>query len=242
MPGYSIVVLLHLVAGMLALVTFWYAAALRKGSPGHRLAGRAYLLAMTAIIVTGVPLAIQRALLGHPVSAMFLGYLLVIVGTTVWLAWRAIRDRHDARRYLGRAYRVLAIANSAAGLLVLVVGLRVGQPLLVGFAFIGLTAGVGMWRRRRIVPARPRWWMEEHYRAMTANGAATHVAFLAIGLPRLLPGLADTALFYAAWFAPVILAFAARVWLDRRYGAGGRPPVKSPALPVAQVAVAREHR
>lgn len=223
MPGYTLYVLLHVTAGTLALVTFWVAAVLRKGSPNHRLAGRAYLLAMAAVLVSGVPLVVQRVLLGHPVAAMFLGYLLVIVGTTVWLAWRAIRDRHDPARYLGRVHRALAVANPLAGLAVLGIGLRHGQPLLIGFAFIGLLTGIDMWRRRRLIPAQPRWWMEEHYRAMVGNGAATHVAFLAIGLPRLLPDLGGSALFYAAWFAPVVLAFVARAWLDRRYRVAARP-------------------
>lgn len=223
MAGYSFYVLLHVTAGTLALATFWLAAVLRKGSANHRLVGRVHLLAMATVILSGVPLAIQRVLTGHPVTALFLGYLLLLVSTTVWLAWRAIRDRDDPRRYLGRTYHVLAVANPISGLAVLGTGLHAGQPLLIGFAFVGLVTGFDMWRRRRTIPTRPRWWMEEHYGAMVGNGAATHVAFLAIGLPRLFPGLGGSTLFYVAWFAPVLLAFVSKALLDRRYRVGSQP-------------------
>lgn len=217
MPAYPLFVMLHVGAGSVALATFWLAAVLRKGSPRHRFVGRAYLLAMATVIVSGIPLAVKRLLDGHPVTAAFLGYLLLIVGTTVWLAWRAIRDRQAPQRYLGRAYQALAIANPLAGAGILALGIAVGHPLLIGFSLIGLVSGFDMWRRRRVIPTQPRWWMEEHYGAMVGNGAATHIAFLAIGLPRLLPQVSGSALFYAAWFAPVALSVVAKLWLDRKY-------------------------
>lgn len=226
MPAYSIFVLLHVSAGALALATFWLAASLRKGSPRHRLVGRIYLLAMGVVIASGVPLTLQRLLDGRPVGAAFLGYLLLLAGTTVWLSWRAIRDRRHPARYTGRAYRMLAVANPLAGLAVLAVGLAHGQPLLVGFSLVGILLGADMLRRRRLIGQQPGWWLEEHYGAMVGNAVATHVAFLSIGLPRLLPGLQGPVAFYLAWFAPVLLAVLARIWLNRRY----RP---SPPLPRA---------
>lgn len=217
MPGYSVFVLLHVAAGTLALVAFWIAVALRKGSPRHRLVGRVYLLAMLAVIVTGVVLVAQRVIDGQMIGASFFGYLLVLVTTTVWLAWRAIRDKHDPTRYLGRIYHALAMANPLAGLCVLALGLQHGQPLLIGFSLVGMLIGVDMLRRRRVIPTQPRWWLEEHYSAMLGNGAATHIAFLAIGLPKLLPAVSGSALFYVAWFAPVLLSIVAKLWLDRRW-------------------------
>ncbi|MGQ4582151.1 hypothetical protein [Lysobacter sp. F60174L2] len=223
MSGIQMIALVHAGAGTIALASFWLAAALRKGSPRHRLAGRAYLLSMATVIVSGVPLVLESWFDGHPVTASFLGYLLVLVTTTVWLSWRAVRDRQQPQRYLGAAYRVLAWANPVAGAVVLVLGLVHGVPLLVGFSMIGLLTGVDMHRRRRLIAGRQRWWLEEHYRAMTANGAATHIAFFLLGLPRLLPGVGEGALAYVGWFAPVVLAVAVRFWLDRRYGQGAAP-------------------
>lgn len=220
MPAYSWFVLLHVAAGTLALVAFWLAAALRKGSPRHRLSGRIYLIAMVAVIASALPLTVQRLLDGHPVTAAFLGYLVVITSTGVWTAWRAIRDKHDAVRYTGPVFVALGLLSVASGLGVLLLGWRVGAPLLIGFSAVGLLAGGDMLLkrlRRDRLAARPRWWLVEHYTGMLGNGIATHIAFLALGLPRLLPSIDGTALHYTAWFGPLLVATLAKLWLDRRW-------------------------
>ena len=227
--SYKYYVMLHVAAGTLALIGFWTAAALRKGSPSHRLVGRAYLLSMVAVIVSGVPLTIQRAIDGHPVTAAFLGYLLLITATGVWTAWRAIRDKADPIAYTGTVFRGFGLANVLAGLGVLVLGIQVGSPLLMGFSAIGLFAGQDMLRKRGQIVGKPLWWREEHYTAMLGNGVATHIAFLSLGLPRLLPGIDGAALHYASWFGPLLVAVVAKVLLDRRYRAP-RPP-QAQALP-----------
>ena len=230
MNAYDLIVTAHVASGTVALATFWLSAALRKGSPLHVWVGRAYLLSMCGVVVSALPMVVQRVVDGRGVAAVFLGYLVVLVTTTVWLAWRAIRDKADPARYLGSVYSALMVANPVAGLAVLAAGVQAGQPLLMGFSLIGILIGSDMWRRRRVIPAQPRWWMQEHYAAMVGNGAATHIAFLAIGLPRLLPDVASGALFYTAWFAPVLLSIAAKAWLDRRYRFSG--PRAVPPRPV----------
>ena len=205
MSAYTLFVALHVTSGTVALATFWLAAMLRKGSTAHVWVGRTYLLSMCGVIVSALPMVAQRIADGRWVAAVFLGYLVVLVATTVWLAWRAIRDKAAPARYLGAVYHALMVLNPVAG------------ALLIGFSLVGLLVGVDMWRRRRVIPVQPRWWMQEHYGAMVGNGAATHIAFLAIGLPRLLPGASSGVLLYAAWFAPVVLSIAAKAWLDRKY-------------------------
>lgn len=236
MPAYKLYLMLHLAAGTLALLSFWLAAALRKGSPRHRLAGQAYLLAMAAVVASGVPLAVQRLVDGHPVTAAFLGYLLVITATGAWSAWRAIRDRDDVARYTGPVYVGLAIACLTSGLGVLLLGLRADAPLLVGFSAIGGFIGIDMLRKRRHrgrLAARPRWWLVEHYSAMLGNGIATHIAFLSLGLPRLLPSIDGATLHYLGWFGPVLVALIAKPLLDRRWKPRPRALAKAAGSAVA---------
>ena len=52
---------------------------------------------------------------------------------------------------------------------------------------------------------------------MLGNGIATHIAFLGIGLPRLLPAVDGTVLHYGAWFGPLVVAVIAKLVLDRRW-------------------------
>ena len=220
MTAYSLLVSIHGAVGVLALATFWSAAALRKGSTLHRRSGQVYLLAMLGIIVTAIPMAVVKVQLGHTLIAAFLGYLVVITATGVWGAWRAIRDKHDVTRYTGPVYQAFAWLCLGSGVAVLALGIRAGAPLLIGFSVVGLFAGQDMLRKRRQrdrLAEQPRWWLVEHYSAMLGNGVATHIAFLAIGLPRLLPGIDGVALHYLGWFAPLLVAVVAKVLLDRRW-------------------------
>ncbi|ALN78213.1 hypothetical protein [Lysobacter antibioticus] len=218
--AYEWIKYLHIAIGCLALIGFWTAGLARKGSPLHRRAGQVFLIAMTGILVTGVPMALHKWQGGQPITAAFLGYLLVITATGVWTSWRAVRDKRDVVRYTGPVYVALAALSLLSGAAILALGLKVGAPLLSGFSSIGLFIGADLlhkrWRRDRLAQ-RPRWWLIEHYTAMIGNGIATHIAFLGIGLPRLLPAIDGVALHYAAWFGPLVVAVGAKLWFDRRW-------------------------
>lgn len=224
MTAYKLLVAVHVLMGVVALVTFWTAGLLRKGTPAHRGTGRVYLLAMLGIIVTGAPMAVARWIDGHVVTAAFLGYLVVITATGTWVSWRAVRDKASIERFTGPAYAALGVLSFAAGAGMLVLGSKAGAPLLIGFSSVGLITGADMLRRRlrRAQSATPRWWMTQHYTAMIGNGIATHIAFLGIGLPRLMPWANGTVLHYVAWFGPLAVAIVAKVVLDRRWKP--RPP------------------
>lgn len=221
MTFYPTLVAVHAGIGAIALASFWSAAFLRKGSPLHRRAGQVFLLAMTGIIASGVPMAVYIWLVrDRPVIAAFLAYLLVITATGIWGSWRAIRDKQNVVRYTGPVFVALAGLSLLSGLGVLALGLRVGAPLLSGFSVVGVFTGLTMLHKRRHrdrLAARPRWWLIEHYTAMLGNGVATHIAFLSIGLPRLLPGIDGTVLHYSAWFAPLLVAIGMKLVLDRRW-------------------------
>ena len=145
----------------------------------------------------------------------------MITATACWQAWRAIRDRRDFGRYTGRIYRVLAWVNMICGAAVLALGLRYQVLLLAVFSLVGLLGGFFMLRVARGGATDARWWMREHYGAVIGCGVATHIAFLNLGLQRLVPGDYGTLVQNAAFIGPLALAFVARAWLNRKYGRGG---------------------
>lgn len=222
MSAYETIVLTHLATGSVALATFWLAAFARKGGPLHRAVGKVFLLAMLAVIATGVPMAINQFLQGRPIGGVFLSYLVVLVSTGCWAAWFALRYKREPARFYGRTNAVLSVLNLASGATVSIVGVVVGSVLLGGFGLVGVLAGIGGLRALRRASHPGNWWLKEHYGAMLGNGVATHIAFLGIGLRRLLPELDLGALQMLTWFGPLIVAVLAGIWLDRRYG---RPPV-----------------
>ena len=52
---------------------------------------------------------------------------------------------------------------------------------------------------------------------MIGNGVATHIAFLTIGLPKVLPFLAGSSVLNLAWLAPLVVAVLAGIHLTRKY-------------------------
>lgn len=226
MTLYSALALAHAGFGSIALAAFWTAGLARKGSPVHVAAGRAYLLSMATLLALALPMSLAILAAGKPVIGSFLLYLLLITTTSVWLSWRAIRDRRDWARYTGRVYRALAWLNLAGGVAIAGVGLLLAQQMqliIVSFSLIGILTFFGMRRFARQPPAEARWWMREHLQAMLGNGVATHIAFLSIGLPRLLPALSGGALQNLAWLGPLLVAAAAGAWLSRKYLRPPRP-------------------
>lgn len=223
----TLFVLPHVVAGTIALVLFWAAACLRKGSTLHRRAGQGYLLAMLVIIVTSVPLTALTWLRGFEVMAIFLGYLILLVALGCRNAWCAIRCRRDPARFASRGMIVLALLTGLAGVFVIATGLRHQAWVLVGFGTIGpivLMQLIALTRRLRSDRApEQNWWLKEHYGAMLGNGVATHIAFFQIGLMRLFPNLETALLLNLAWFGPLAAAGLAGVWISRRYRHWPRP-------------------
>ena len=217
MSLYKMVLFLHLALGVAALVSYWVAALAKKGSPPHKLAGNIYVLVMAALLLPAIPLTLRLMITRSHAFGWFLFYLLLITCTALWLGWFAVRNKRDFARYIGRAFRPLAWVNIAAGIAILGLGIASRQPIFIGFSVVGVLIGRGMLSLARKGPGHPRWWMEQHMGAMLGCGVATHIAFLSIGLPRLLPSMAGPLVQNVAWLGPLAVAGAARVWLGHKY-------------------------
>lgn len=220
MSWYSNTALLHAGIGTTALVTFWIAGMTKKGSPVHRMAGKIYLLAMSGILLSATPMAAFIMINKNRVIGAFLLYLLVITATSVWCSWRAIVDKRDWKKYTGRAYKLLMVMNLLSGLAIGAIGLLLAdrmQLVITSFSLIGLIGAYQMYRFQQQAPTEPRWWMGEHIRGMIGNGVATHIAFLQIGLPKLLPILSGSSLLNLAWLGPLVVAVIAGTYLTRKY-------------------------
>lgn len=237
MTLYASIVLFHVACGAVALAAFWSAALARKGGRVHRGAGKAFLLAMCAVLVTGVPLVAQRLADGHPVAAFFLGYLFLITGQACWSSWRAVRDKADWRRLVSRpAWRAWMWGCLAGGAAGLVLGVRTGQPVILLMSCIGPLIALSMWRFARRGPVRANWHVVEHYQGMLGAGVAVHVSFLNIGLkplwawlrvawPALPPALVEV----TPWALPLLVATIAAGMLGRRYKRPRRAAAAAPA-------------
>jgi uncharacterized membrane protein len=220
MSWYSNTALLHAAVGTTALVTFWIAGMSKKGSPVHKTAGKIYLLAMVGILMSAFPMATYIAIYKSQVIGGFLLYLLIITMTSVWNGWRSIRDKRDWKRYTGPVYKSLMLLNLLSGLTIAAIGLLLAeqmQMVITSFSLIGILGAYRMYGFQRKAPTDPRWWMREHLTAMIGNGVATHIAFLQIGLPKILPMISGPVMVNVAWMAPLAIAVVAGTYLTRKY-------------------------
>jgi hypothetical protein len=220
MSWYSSTAFLHASIGAVALVTFWVAGMSKKGSSIHKGAGKIYLLAMTGIILSALPLALSMLLNKSPVGGSFFLYLLVITTTSVWCSWRAIRDKRDWAGYVGSVFKILMALNFFSAIAIVLVAVMIPndiQIILMAFSSIGMINAVKMFRFMRTAPSDPRWWLGQHLGSMIGNGVATHIAFLSIGLPKVLPMLSGPVLQNMAWLGPLTLSIFAGVFLKRKY-------------------------
>ena len=222
MPGYPYFVALHALFGTVALITFWSAAWMKKGSPRHRAIGKGFLLAMCGVIASGMPLAIEQAVFRRNlVGGVFLAYLLPLTGQACWLAWRAVTDKRDWRVMTSRiGWHVVLWLPALCAIPVVVVGVMKAQWLLIGFSLIAFVNAAQMLRFARRGPRKPNWHIVQHYQAMLGAGVATHIAFLAIGLDRVIRAVGiDPPGWYhlIAWFLPLSLSFVIGAWLNRKY-------------------------
>jgi uncharacterized membrane protein len=226
---YDILRDIHIGIGVVTLALFWVVAVLRKGTRLHRKLGDAYLLAMLGILLTATPMAAVAFVRGKPVLGAFLFYLLLVTGTATWSAFRAIRRRGSFKAYLAVPYRAVAWLNMGAGAAVLLLGVARQTPLLIGMSIIGLAVGYRMVALSAKCGTDRNWWIKQHFTGIVGSGAATHIAFLNLGLRHLVPASWFEAAGYLSWSGPIVVSTAVLIYLNRRFARFGE---RSDALPV----------
>jgi hypothetical protein len=239
LSAYHFNLFVHAGLGVLALATFWIAALAKKGSAPHKLAGKIYVLVMAGLLLPAIPLSWRAFANFSIVFGTFLFYLVLITGTAVWRAWTAVRRKRDFASYANGNFRRLGWLNIAAGAAILGVGAVNAQPVLLGFSVVGILSGRNMLRLAEAGPPHARWWMAEHITAILGCGVATHIAFLLIGLPRVLPaGWNGPVLQTFGWLAPLAASFIAGRLLARKY-LPAPAPAQSPRT-ISPVSTLRE--
>jgi len=105
----SPVLVFHISAGAIGLLSGGIALSLRKGSRSHRLAGKVFVIAMLSMTVSAVYLAIMKQQTGNCLIALLTFYLVI----TAWMTAR----RRNGETGLFELGALLAALALAAGLL-----------------------------------------------------------------------------------------------------------------------------
>ena len=181
--------LLHSAAGTVALGAFWTAALATKGGPLHKKAGKIYLLGLIAVMALSTLMVAGKLLHGDPAIAIFLLFLISMVGTASWLMWFSVRYRRAPERLVGHVYRGLASWLVLAGGALFWLGVSRRAPLTMFLSLLGAGFGANMWRLALSANRDGRWWLAHHLNGVMLNFIATHDSFLALGIGSVVPEL-----------------------------------------------------
>ena len=213
---------LHSAAGMVALAAFWVAALAGKGGHLHRRSGRVYLLALMGVMALSSLMVAGRALHGDPGAAIFLAFLISLVGTASWLMWFSSRLKRAEGRLHGIVYRGLASWLVAAGAGLLALGIGRGAPLMMLLSSLGVAFGLNMWRLALARHRGGRWWLAQHMNGAMLNFIATHDSFMALGIGTVVPELRQPVPRMLIAAGVISAGILLRIAASRRFGGGPR--------------------
>lgn len=198
----------HVAAGVLALLAGAVALGTAKGGRRHRRAGRMYVLAMAVVVVTAFPLALVEANYFLFTVSVFSGYL-VLNGYRVLSRTRPTPG--DAAPLDWAAHLTMGgvgVAMVALGGRGVLAGDQLGVALVV-FGAIGLLLSgrelVAVYRP----PEGPREWFYRHVVFMGGGYIATVTAAVTVNLTMLPP--------VVRWVGPTAIGTPAIVLVVLRY-------------------------
>jgi hypothetical protein len=216
MALFEALVVAHVVTGTVGLAAFWGPIVTRKGAANHRKWGKA---ACYGFLGAG-SLAIAMALLSlygpewrHPEitdRALFdglFGWMMLYLGVLtigfVDYGLAVVRHSRDRRALRRLRYQAVIAAVVLSGAWCGIYGFKVGHPLMMLVAFIGIVAmliqQVYIWR-----PGDPPrgTYIGEHFRALIGMGISAYTAFMSVGLIRLVP---EQVFNPAIWAGPSVI-------------------------------------
>lgn len=219
-------VLVHIVVGTFGLVAFWVPVIGRKGGVNHKRWGRwfAWAMLVNGVLAAGMaactltdPLGTHPKLTDVPLIRGIFGWMMLYLGIlTASLAWHSLtvvqnKLHHAANRdWLHVGMQVITVASA---LNCLVLGIMLGQPLMIAMPFIGFAAaGTNLWFICKPVPPRMDYLIE-HLKAGVGAGISCYTAFLAFGAVRYAP---QHALNPIAWSIPCIIGLGIIIWHANR--------------------------
>ena len=208
-----LLLLVHIVAGSLALVIAPLAMIARKGGTWHRRWGTVFVLAMATVSVTAFGL-------GSYFGDLFLVAVGVLSGFLVFGAWRAARAHDRVAPVDVVAAAAVVVAGCALLLLAVLQHSEFAVVLTMFGAICVVLGGRDLYRQSR--PAPRKAWMYRHLTLMLAAYIAAVTAFSTVNL-HMLP-------LVARWVWPTVIGTLLITWANVHYRKPKQPRADASAV------------
>ncbi len=224
-----IILMLHIAAGILALLFFAIPLVTHKGGQAHIGAGRAYLLAMVVVAFSAFVLCTHRLLDDASSAAQTnMAWLLIFISILAlaagWFGVRVLRFKNRKTRHQRPIDLILPAILSVSALAIGWYGWIQENTLLTLFSVVGVVVGAKQLHYWLTPPTETMHWWYAHMAGMITCCIATVTAFLVTAVPRLL-GWDHTPILL--WFAPaLIMGGLLEVWTKRYKKQFNRSPRK----------------
>lgn len=211
----SLTVGVHVLAGVIALVAGFVAIVTTKGGKRHNTAGKTYVVAMSVVVVTAVPLAVVTENWFLLAIAVFTGYL-VFAGVRVISRRRSRADNEELIDVSGHGIMLVAgIGMVIAGGVDTVVGISGLGPVLVVFGGVGVGLAIRELRTLRKPVHEQIPWFRRHIGFMGGAYIATVTAAITVNLPMLPP--------LVRWLGPTVIGVPFIIAASRKYESQYKP-------------------
>ncbi|WP_298128038.1 hypothetical protein [Brevundimonas sp.] len=228
---FKALIAVHIVFGVVGLVSFWVPVFSRKGSPVHRRWGR--IFALSILMAGGIAILLALCTLYNPLGthphlddAEFVrgifGVLMLHLGVlTVNLAWygrEVLKNKSDPARNRRGINLYLQLLLALAAVACVIEGFRIGQPLIVAASVIGFaTVATNLMHMLNPAPP-PKAWLREHVKGIVGAGISVYTAFIAFGAVRLMP---EIALHPGLWAIPLAVGLGLILYHYWKIGQSG---------------------
>ncbi len=210
----TILLILHIAAGSIALLTAAIALATAKGGVNHVKAGRAYAISMTVIFLTAIPLA----MLG---SDIFLLLIAVFSFYLVFAGWRFARNRRGRPQSVDwTAVVILGLTGLGMWGYGAVLGTRGDSQWVTLLIFGGIAVALALadgyfhFRLAKGLSGAGKQRVQRHLTNMLAGTISTITAVMVVNL--------DLNPVWIPWILPTIVITPLIVWWNLRVSGRGR--------------------
>lgn len=216
----TIVIVLHVLAGSVALLSMWLPMFSKKGGKLHRRAGWVYVWSMavvsvSAIVASGVRLALEP---NRREGALFLMMVAILGGVATWWGVSVLQQKSRSRASCPVDW-VASAALLLSGLAGIVYWALGAMLLFAIFGALNVAIGARFLHTLRTAPSSRWWWWFEHFFGMIVACIGTVTAFLVVNYASAPEALRNAIPSVAVWVAPGIVGGAALGMLKRYYQA-----------------------